>query len=103
MELALGAGARATERTLARLPRTAFDATALRAGVFAAISTLPAHELGPGLHLVAHRRLGRALARGRLDQAVLLDVAAEVAMEAHPVAAVAGQALLALPEVLQVV
>src|SRR5688500_18399087 len=71
----------------------------LRAGV----SSLARHVLRPGLHLAAHRRLrGAAIGRG-LDDAVLLHVATEVAREAHPVAAVARQALVALPEVLQVV
>jgi hypothetical protein len=61
------------------------------------------HVLRPGLHLAAHRRLGSAHVRAGLDVAVLFDVAAEMAAEADPVAAVGGEALVAFPEILQVV
>src|SRR6266850_5800983 len=65
--------------------------------------SLATHVLRPGLHLPAHGRFrGAAVGRG-LDRAVLLDVAAVMAPEADPVAAVAREALVALPEVLQVV
>src|SRR2546428_9203346 len=61
------------------------------------------HVLRPGFHLVAHRRFRGAAVRRGLYRAVLLEVVAMVAAEADPVAAVGGKALVAFPEVLQVV
>src|SRR5688572_28806861 len=70
---------------------------------FVAISLLRGHVPRPGLHLVAHRRLRGAAAGRGLDHAVLLNVATVVAREGAPIAALRGQALVAFPEVLQVV
>ena len=59
------------------------------------------HVGRPGAELVAHHRFRRAVVR--IGDAVFLAVVAEVAVKAHPVAAVRLQAPLALGPVLQVV
>src|SRR4029079_15804357 len=64
-------------------------------------SVRPAHVLGPGLELVAHRLLGSADYRGR--HVVGLEVLPGIAVEADPVAALRFEALVRLPEVSQVV
>src|SRR5439155_1083035 len=89
------------------VPRSGRLAAAVFLGGFFAVrffTSLPrGHVLRPSLHLVAHGRLGGAAVGRGLHDAVLLRVAAVVAVETHPVAAVGREALMRLPEVLQVV
>src|SRR5688500_6727198 len=59
------------------------------------------HLGGPGLEVVAQRRLAGAEARAH--GGVLLVVVAGVAKQAHPVAAVGRKTLVLLPEVPEVV
>jgi len=59
------------------------------------------HVLRPCLHLVAHGCLRSAASRARSRHSVLFDVAAVVAMKAHPVRPFRREALVRLPEVLR--
>src|SRR5690242_3028126 len=65
--------------------------------------TSATHVLRPGFHLVSHRRLRCSLLRCARYLARFLNVVPVVAREADPVAAVGGEALVALPEILEVV
>src|SRR5258706_1674864 len=80
-----------------------FAARAVLTAFFFAMSLLRGHVLRPRLHLVAHGRFRSAAVGRGLDHSVLFDVAAVVAMKAHPVAPFRREALVRLPEVLQVV
>src|SRR3954466_6291049 len=74
-----------------------------RTSFFNTFFSLATHVLRPRLHLVPHWRFRGAAVRRGLDDAILFQVAAHMAREAHPLAGVGREPLVALPEVLQVV
>src|SRR3954470_877619 len=93
-------GAIACAPTLASLPAFSITMSCARRLSSGAMG-LPRHVLRPRAKLVAHHGLRGAAVR--VDHAGLIGVAAVVAMEAHPVAAVGGEPPLTLGPVLEVI